>query len=802
MRVSMDWLKEYVEVPYNAGEMADRLTMAGIPVEEIDHLGEAYQGIKVGEVRAMTPHPNADNLLVCRIGLGDGEVTVITAAKNLQVGDKVPLAISGTVLPNGTKIETADFRGVISQGMMCSETELGLARESSGIMVLPNNTRIGQDVAKVLGLDDDVLVLELTANRADCYGMINVAYEASAITGLPVKLPDFTVTEAGERVEGLAEFRIQASDLCPRYAARVLTGIKMGVSPLWMRRRLLAAGVRPISNMVDLTNYVMIELNQPLHAFDLDRLAQRKVIIRRAFPQERIKTLDEVERVLQPDQLLIADPEQGHCIAGVMGGSISEVTMETKNIFLESAYFTPVNIRRTAGALAMRTEASVRFGKGGIDPSGTVNALNRTAHLVEALKIGTVAKGVLDQYEKPIKPRTIHARVGRINAILGTEIAGSEMNAYLEKLGMNVQETGQGRMDVTVPTRRPDIENEADLAEEVGRLYGYDKIPTTTPSSSKVGRRNPRQQWEQTIRHLLTGFGCTEIMTYSFHGESTFDRMGLAPEDPLRNSVHMMVPLSEEASLMRTTLLSGILQTLEYNAKRRQNDLAVFEMARIYIPRGEGELPYEPLHLAGGLMGRATEPGWNQSNRKFDFYDGKGLLEQLFAGLRLENVDFTQGEHPILHPGRTAQITVNGQRVGILGEIHPRVAKEFGFAEPVILWELDLEALPQAVNQVAVTYRPLPKFPGVSRDIALVVPKNVKAQAIEETIRQQAPVLLEDVALFDLYEGEKIPEGYRSLAFSLFFRSEERTLQEEEVSKLMEKIIAEINRVYHANIRS
>jgi phenylalanyl-tRNA synthetase beta chain len=798
----MDWLKDYIEVPYTAAEMADKLTMAGIPVEEIDHMGEQYRGIIVGEVRSLTPHPNADNLLVCQIGLGDGETTVITAAKNLQVGDRIPLATPGTFLPNGTKIETADFRGVISQGMMCSETELGLARESSGIMVLPGNPTLGQEVAKVLGLDDDVLVLELTANRADCYGMVNVAYEASAVTGLPVKLPDFSVAETGAAVDGLAQFEIQAPDLCPRYAARVLTGIKMGVSPLWMRRRLLAAGVRPISNMVDLTNYVMIELNQPLHAFDLERLAQRKVVIRRAFPQEQMKTLDEVERVLQPEQLLIADPEQGHCIAGVMGGSISEVTMGTKTVFLESAYFTPVNIRRTAGALAMRTEASVRFGKGGIDPSGTVNALNRTAHLVEELQIGQVAKGVLDKYEKPINPRKINARVKRINAILGTEIPGSEMSKYLNTLGLTVYESGNELLDVTVPTRRPDIENEADLAEEVARLYGYDRIPTTTPSSTKVGRRSPRQQWEQTIRHLLTGFGCTEVMNYSFHGESTFDRMGLAQDDPLRRFVRLWVPLSEEAALMRTTLFSGILQTLEYNAKRRQNDLAIFEMARVYQPKGEGELPYEPLHLAGGLMGRATEPGWNQSNRKFDFYDGKGLLEQLFDGLRLENATFTKGEHPILHPGRTAQIKVDGRLVGILGEVHPRVAKEFGFAEPVILWELDLEALPQAVNQVAVAYRPLPKFPGTSRDIALVVPKSVKAQAIEETIRQQAPDLLEDLTLFDLYEGEKIPEGYRSLAFSLFFRSEERTLQEEEIAKVMEKIVAELNRVYQANIRS
>lgn len=802
MRVSMEWLKEFIEIPYSGAELADRLTMAGIAVEEVVQMGEAYEGIRVGEVRSLEPHPQADNLLIGRINLGDGEATVVTAAKNLKVGDKVPLATPGTVLPNGVKIETADFRGVVSQGMMCSEMELGLAREASGIMVLPADTPVGKGIAAVLGLDDEILVLELTPNRADCYGMLAVAYEAAAATGNPVRLPDFNVAENGAPIGTLAKVKVVDPDLCPRYAGRVFTDIKMGVSPLWMRRRLLAAGVRPISNMVDLTNYVMLEMNQPLHAFDLDRLAERTVVVRRSLSHERMTTLDDVDRALQPEQLIIADPEQGHCIAGVMGGSVSEVSSETRNIFLESAYFAPVCIRRTAGSLLMRTEASVRFSKAGIDPSGTTRALDRLAHLVEELGYGTVAKGVLDEYPAAIQPRRIKARITRINALLGTKIPGAEMAIYLRRLGLEVVEPDAEHLEVTVPTRRPDIENEADLAEEVARLYGFDQIPTTNPASKHVGRRSRRQQWEKSIRDLLTGFGCSEVMTYSFHGEAVFDRMGLAAGDPLRQTVRMSVPLSEEGAIMRTTLLTGMLQTLEYNAKRRQNDTFFFEIARVYQPRGEDELPYEPLHLAGGLMGRAAEAGWNQGGRQVDFYDGKGLLEQLFEGIRQERIEFVQSEHPLLHPGRTARIETGGQIVGYVGEVHPRVAQEFGLTEPAILWELDLEQLPQSINQISVAYRPLPKFPGVSRDIALVVPKAVKAQDIEETIRRQSPELLEEVNLFDLYEGEKIPETHRSLAFSLFFRSDDRTLQEEEVSKQMERIIAELNQTYRANIRS
>ncbi|HHZ20599.1 MAG TPA: phenylalanine--tRNA ligase subunit beta [Firmicutes bacterium] len=802
MRVSMEWLREYVATPLNAEELADRLTMAGIAVEYVEKMAQRYAGIIVAEVLEVKPHPQADNLQVCRMGVGTGELTVITAAHNIKVGDRVPLAQTGAVLLNGTKIEPVTFKGVTSQGMLCSETELGLAKESTGIMLLPGDSPVGGDVAKVLGLDDEVLVLELTANRADCYGMLGVAYEVAAVTGLPVKLPEFSVKEENPvDINEMVTVKVLAPDLCPRYAGRVLTDLKIEDSPLWLKRRLLAAGLRPINNIVDLTNYVMLELNQPLHAFDLERLAGREIVVRRGYANEKMQTLDGVERELNPEQLVIADAKEAQCIAGVMGGGVSEVTAQTRQIFLESAYFAPVSVRRTANALAMRTEAALRFGKGGIDPSGTVLALDRLAHLVEVLSAGRVARGVIDHYPQPIAPRIITASAGRINRLLGTELAPGEMQNYLKALNLEVTQETADQLRVEIPTRRPDLENEADLAEEVARLYGYDRIPVTVPASKVVGRRNLRQMMEKTIRETLTGFGLTEIITYSFHGESAFERMGLAADDPLRNTVRMWVPLSEEGSMMRTTLLAGMLQTLEYNAKRRQNDVAFFEQARVYLPQANGELPAEPLHLAGGLMGRASEPGWNQPARKVDFYDGKGLLEQLFGVLRVDKVGFSKGYHPLLHPGRTAQVTIDKKLVGYVGEIHPKVAQEYDLVEPVVLWELNLEELVPALGKTEITYQPLPKYPGIARDLAVLAPEEVKAAQIQATIARIGAELLEEVFLFDLYTGENIPAGHRSLAFGLKFRAADRTLQEDEVNALMEQIITVLKQEFGAEIR-
>lgn len=799
MRVSYNWLREYVPLELSPTELAEKLTMAGIAVEEVEDFGAAYRNLRVGQILEIKAHPRADNLLICRVRLSDGEVMVITAAKNLKPGDKVPVILPGQRLPNGKLIQETEFRGVLSQGMLCSEEELGLARESEGIMVLEKDTALDSDLAKLLGFDDMVLVLELTPNRADCYGMLGVAREAAAISGQKVKYPDLTLTEEEVSIEDCISVVVEDPELCPRYAGRVFFDVKVGESPRWLKTRLLAAGMRPINNVVDLTNYVMLELNQPLHAFDLDRLKENQIVVRRAKKGEVITTLDGVERVLDDENLLIADAEQGQCIAGVMGGCISEVSPDTRRVFLEAAHFSAVSIRRTSQKFALRSEAALRFGKG-IDPAGVVTALDRTAHLLLKLGIGKVASGVIDYNPNPVKPRKVRFRPERINALLGTELSPEYIRETLNRLTFTIEEE-DGQPKVKVPSYRPDIENEADLAEEVARIYGYNRIPTTYPAAESVGILTPRQRFEARVKETLQGFGLTEVMTYSFHGRKVFDRLNLPQNHMLRNAVEMKAPLSEEGSLMRTTLLAGTLETLSYNAKRNREDLYLYELARVYRPTGKDTLPDEPLYLAGALMGRAYERGWNQPARAVDFYDGKGMIEALLRDLQVSEGRFVKGSHPTLHPGRTAVLEINGKAAGVVGEVHPQVRKEYDLAAPAVLFELNMETLWSATNRSIITVRPLPKFPPVLRDLAVVLREEIPVAEILKLFREVGGEWLETVELFDVYQGEKIPAGLRSLAFSLTFRLEERTLQDEEVNTKMNTIIEELERRFDASIR-
>lgn len=804
MRVSYRWLQEYVPVEQSPEELAELLTMAGLEVDEVINLGAAYRSLKIGQVTSLQPHPRAGQLLVCGIRLPGGEVTVVTAATNLKVGDKVPVALPGSILPDGKAIQPVEFQGVVSQGMLCSEEELGLARKSEGIMVLPHDTDLNTDLPAVLGLDDHVLVLELTPNRADCYGMLNFAREVAALTGSQVKIPQFSVQDELEQsIHDLVTVEVLNPELAPRYAGRVFLNVKVGESPLWLKTRLLAAGMRPINNLVDLTNYVMLEFNQPLHAFDLNRMKDRKIVVRAARENELIQTLDGEERKLRAGQLVIADAERPQCIAGVMGAFDSEVTAATNSIFLESAYFLPVSIRRTAQELAIRSEAAIRFGKG-LDPESVTLALDRVAFLVQQLKIAQVAKGTIDLNFRPPAARKIWFRPERINALLGTRLEKEEIMAIFQRLNFQTEEDkAAGKTYLVPPSYRLDIENEADLAEEVARIYGYNNIPATYPAAQIVGRLTPEQEFSAKVRNLLLGLGLTEIITYSFLGEKMFDRLNIPEGHQLRQTVKMMIPLSEEGSMLRTTLLPGVLESLSYNANRNHHDLQVFEIAHVYHPKEKAEeLPDEPLHLAGGLSGRINEPGWNQNDREVDFYDGKGLLETLFDHLRVEGVRFRRGEHPAMHPGRTAVVEVAGHPVGFVGEIHPAVKKEFDLTTPVILFELNLDLLWSAVDKEIIRVVPLPKFPPVLRDLALVIPENVGAQAVTALFREIGGDKLEAVNLFDVYQGDKIPTGCRSMAFSLTFRTPDRTLQDDEVNTVMDAIITAAAERFGAQLRS
>lgn len=800
MRVSYNWLREYVPIELSPNELGEKLTMAGIEVDEIIDLGVSYRSLKIGKILKIESHPQADRLLLCRVQLADGEVTVVTAAQNLKNGDLVPVALPGSTLPDGNKIEATEFHGIRSQGMLCSEEELGLTRKSTGIMVLPAGTDLRANLDSLLGLDDYILVIELTPNRADCYGMLGIAREVAALTGVQVKLPDFRVEETTEPVDQFVSIEVQDEELSPRYAGRVFLDVKLGESPLWLKARLLAAGMRPINNIVDLTNYVMLELNQPLHPFDLQQMKDQKIIVRSARENEAITTLDGQERKLSLGQLVIADPDQAQCIAGVMGSYHSEVTEKTNTVFLESASFSPVCIRRTAQVFALRSEAAIRFGKG-LDPATVPLALDRVAYLAHKLKIARVAKGIIDINTCPVPPKKIRFRPERINALLGTELESTFMLDIFKRLNFKLEEKANGGHDLFPPTYRLDIEGEADLAEEVARLYGYERIPATYPAAKTIGKLTPEQEFTEAARRLLLGCGLSEIKTYSFHGESMFARLSIPVDHQLRQAVRMKDPLSEEGSLMRTTLLAGVIEALSYNAKRNLHDLQVFEIAHVYHPTATNELPEEPNHLAGGLCGKLFAPAWNQSDREVDYFDGKGLLESLLATLRAENVTFRRGEHPVLHPGRTAVLEFSGEPLGIVGEIHPQIKAEFDLVSPVVLFEINLEKLWQTVQKEVVQVKALPKFPPILRDLALILPEKVKVEEAIALFYQNSQEKLEAVRLFDIYQGDKIPTGYRSIAFSLTFRLQERTLQDEEVNTIMEGIVEEATGKLGAQIR-
>ncbi|MCL6588359.1 MAG: phenylalanine--tRNA ligase subunit beta [Firmicutes bacterium] len=801
MRVSLEWLREYVKIDIPVEELAEKLTMAGIAVEDIEDQAAAYQGMVVAKVLSLEKHPKADNLMVGQLDCGAyGTKQALTAAKNVRQGDLIPVALPGAKLPDGKVIGEAELKGMISQVMMCSGEELGLEKESTGIWIFNGDLKPGFPVAEALGATDRILVLELTANRSDCLGMIGVAREVAAVLGTEYTQSPTSLREEGAPASQLAAVEIADPELCPRYTARVVTDVKIGPSPEWMQRRLKAAGVRPISNIVDITNYVMLEYNQPLHAFDYDRIAGHKIIVRRAKQGEKLMTLDEVERVFEPGNLLIADPESGLCVAGVMGGCTSEVTQATTNILLEAAYFHPGSIRRTAKMLKMKTEASYRFERG-IDPEGVPNGLNRAARLIEDLGIGKVAKGIIDQYPGKTNPVVIKTTAAKINGWLGTQLKADEIKTYLERTTCQVKTGAGDSLEVTVPSYRRDISHMADLAEEVARLYGYNRIPSTYPAAKQVGERTVFQKFQQDLRRLLQGNGLSEVMTYSLYAKNVAERLGLAEDDPMRQTVDLMVPLSEEQAVMRTNLVHSLLETIAYNVKRRQSDLGIFEMARVYYPKPGSVLPDEPLHLGIGLLGRLAEKGWNQDRPEVDFYDLKGILEAIFSKFKLPDWRLERSTRSFLHPGQAAEVLAGGQPVGFFGRIHPDVLKRYEINQPVFMAEIDLTRLETMRNPVIV-FEPLPKFPAVERDLALVLPVQIPARKIMDRIREIAGNLAERVELFDVYQGNQVPEGMRSLAFSLSYRSKDRTLNDDEVNRIQERLLKTLRAEYGAEVRA
>lgn len=807
MRVSFNWLKEFVDIDIDPFELAERLTLAGIAVERVIELGKGIERVVTGRIEDLAPHPNAGRLQVALVNVGTEKLQVVTAAANIRQGDVVPVALEGAKLASGLTIKRAKLRGVESRGMMCSGQELGLdpktmpPEEAHGIMILPPGTPLGKDAKEVLGLNDFVLEFDLTPNRGDCLCVYGVAREVAALLDKPLKPVTPAYPELPESIEGRVRVDIEAEDLCGRFVGRLVKNVRVGRSPLWMQQRLRSAGVRPISNIVDVTNYVMLELGQPMHAFDYDLLADGHIIVRRARPGEKIVTLDGAERSLLPDMLLITDPSGPVAVAGVMGGLNTEVTDKTVNVLLEAAYFNPVSIRKTSKALGLRSEASLRFEKG-IDIGGCDRASARAAQLIAEIGAGDIVAGKVDNYPKPAAEKKIVLRPARVSYLLGVDIPRQEAAQILKRLHFGVQEAGEGLL-VSVPTHRPDVTIEVDLIEEIARLYGYGRVPGTLPyGATTCGLMSREQSLVSLIRRVLSSTGLNEVVTYSFTSTRIFDKFGLPQDSPLRCALKIRNPLSEEHSIMRTLLLPGLLEVLARNYSRsRLKDGAVFEMGRVFYPRGEGMLPEERPKLAAAAMGR-TPGGWSGSGREMDFFYLKGVLENLLKALKCGPAAFAAAAGEAgFHPGRSAYIEVSGARIGVIGELHPDTAERFELPEKVAAWEVDLSLLLEASGRPLV-YTPLPKFPAVERDIAVVVSEDVPAAEVEKCIWDAGGELLRSVQLFDVYRGEQVPAGCKSLAFSLVFYAGNRTLTDEEAAAAVAAVERELARRHQARLRS
>ncbi|NLK21982.1 MAG: phenylalanine--tRNA ligase subunit beta [Epulopiscium sp.] len=783
MNIPMSWLKDYTPINSDIKSYIDAMTMSGSKVETYVELGKEITNVVVGKILSIDSHPDADKLVVTKVDTGKETLQIVTGADNISVGDYVPIALNGSTLPGGIKIKTGKLRGVESQGMMCSIEELGFEKEDysdapeDGIYILSKECTPGKDIKDIFGLNDIVVEYEVTSNRSDCFSVIGIAREAAATFRVPFGYPEIFVQENEENVSDYIDIEIQNAKLCPRYAARVIKNVKVGPSPKWMRQRLLAAGVRPINNIVDITNYVMLEMGQPMHAFDLSKLESKKIVVRNAKPGEKTMTLDGEGRNLDESMLLITNGGKPIAIAGVMGGEESKVTEESSTILFESANFNGANVRVTAKKLGLRTDASIKYSKG-LDPNLVGDALNRAAQLVVELGAGEIVGGIVDVYPNKREAKTIPYSAEKINELLGTNISEDEMMGYLTSLEFIVDKNTKS---VIIPTFRPDIEGNADLAEEVARLYGYDKIETTLETGTPtVGKKSYSQKVEYVIKEVMEGQGFYEIMNYSFESPKVFDRLNIGKDSILRNAITISNPLGEDFSVMRTQTLNGILSSLSTNYNRRNEEACLYELAKVYIPKSLPltELPDERGKLTIGMYGKG------------DFYDLKGAIEALFETLGMaEKVEYSlKRDLSWMHPGRTAAISINNKEIGYLGELHPMVSESYDIEARVYVGVIDVPDILKAAN-LDREYKPLPKYPAVSRDIAMLVKDEILVKDIENVIKQRGGKNLESYELFDVYKGKQIEEGYKSVAYSITFRATDRTLKEEEVNKAVKKIL-------------
>jgi phenylalanyl-tRNA synthetase beta chain len=798
MKVPIKWLKDYIDIDLPPKELAHRLTMSGTE-SSIRCIGESWEGVFIGQIVGIDPHPNADRLRLATVDTGSGRQTVVCGAPNLTIGDKVAFATVGANLIDGhtgqaSVLKPAKIRGVESCGMVCSEMELGISKNHEGILVLPPEAPTGRPLAEFLS--DIVLDIEVTPNRPDLLSVIGVAWEVAAITGKKVRAPGLDYEETGDDIGKQISIEIADEDLCPRYCASLITGVRIGESPEWLKQRLIACGLRPISNIVDITNYVMFEYGQPLHSFDYDRIKTKKIVVRRAKNGEVMQTLDGVERKLTDNTLMITDGEKSVAIAGVMGGANSDITENTTSILLESANFNAASIHYTSHDLKLVSEASMRFERG-IRPDLTIPALRRATQLILQLAGGKAAKGIIDVYphKKEVKPLLL--RSSEIERILGTGFEIEKVGKTLSSLGFQVAAFPEKREFLVTPSYwRSDINLEVDLIEEVARITGYDNIPTTL-LSGPIAHQEPNRLMDLKgkVRQSLVGFGFQEIITYSLTSREILAK-AYASGFPDREPIKLSNAMSSDQECLRTNLRSGMLSVLQSNLRHEEGPIRIFELNRIYLRR-ENDLPEEPEILCGLMYNPEEEKAWPMHTPPFDFFSVKGVVESLLESLGVR-ADFCESNDDSLHPGRQAEVIVNGSRLGVIGEVHPMVAAAFDISEKVYLFELSVSSLlPYTLQREG--YHPIPRFPAAIRDIALVVDSNVAHKQLVDIISRFS--LVSEVTLFDVYSGKQVEPGKKSMAYRIIFQSPEHTLTDVEVDKVLEQILLKLKNALGATLR-
>jgi phenylalanyl-tRNA synthetase beta chain len=810
MLVSFNWLKEFVEIDRSAEEIADLLTMSGIEVEGITHVGDGLNRVYTARIEDVKPHPSAGKLSLARISLSGRYETVVCGAPNLEVGQIVPYAAPGAVLASGIEVSEREIRGVRSPGMICSEKELDLGEDASGILVFGWDTRPGLPLTEALPFVQDVIIeTSVTPNRGDCLSTLGIAREVGALTGRQWKLPEIGTQDRGPNVADKVVVEVPDVDLCPRYVVRVVDKVKIGPSPFELRLRLRRAGLRPISNVVDVTNLVLLECGQPLHAFDYSLLEGGRIVVRRADPDETFVTLDGVERKLPVNALMIRDGKRSVALAGIMGGLNSEIHPNTETVLIESACFERFSTRRTSKALGLSTEASYRFERG-VDPEITLLAAHRAAHLIQTLAGGEALPGIVDVYPAPIPRPPVTVRVRRTNGFLGTSLEKKEVSSFLERLGIQVADNGTDSMTATPPSWRWDLEREVDMIEEVARVYGFQNVPVTTPRYRSAADRTlePRERI-RAVDRLMSASGFSEIITLSFisQGSARDFAVGDGPSE-----LALLNPLNEEYAVMRTSLIPGLLAAMKRNMSFRSEDLRLYEVGKTFTAISGSELPREDLMLGGAAAGARYPKLWHfqrgevdergriDAKREIDFYDVKGALETLLEGLSVAGVDFVPSRISFLHPGKSADLILSGERIGFVGEVAPKRLREQGFSSSVQIFEILLEPL-FAESCKKKAFKSISRYPYVERDLSFIVEEKVSGEAIKQLISRSGHDIITSVILLDLYNGESIREGCQSMTFRLRYQSEDRTLTDEEVQEVHSKVAETLSREVGAAMR-